>query len=156
MFDLACWPPVNERFFLILSLVRFHSTQNRVIIENWENKQNFRTCAVKSRPCSTDTYHTLSRLRWHIDGSPGLGRCYLVLVSVLRAFRILSITTKKILGTRFLSYITRFYDQWMQRNVITLSQSQLSVCTNLSLALKCSICFVYIAFDHGTQTLGCV
>ena len=51
MFDLACWPPVNERFILKLSLVRFHSTQNRVIIENWENKKNFRTCAVKSRPC---------------------------------------------------------------------------------------------------------
>ena len=46
MFDLACWPSVDERFILKLSLVRFHSTQYRVIIENWENKKNFRTCAV--------------------------------------------------------------------------------------------------------------
>ena len=30
---------------------------------------------------------------------------------LMPTFRILSITTKKILGTRFLSYITRFYDQ---------------------------------------------
>ena len=47
----ACWPPVHESFILKLLLVRFHSTQNRVIIENWENQKNFCTCAVKSRPC---------------------------------------------------------------------------------------------------------
>ena len=39
MFDLACWRPVFENFIVKLLVVRFHSTQNRVIVENWENKK---------------------------------------------------------------------------------------------------------------------
>ena len=54
MFDLACWRPVYESFIGKLLVVRFDSAQNRVIVENWENKKNLRACAVKRLPCYPD------------------------------------------------------------------------------------------------------